>query len=111
MTTEINHADVALLNDVLRKFTMGGDVTVSDGIKALGIEFTLSVMEAVRSYTGFTPDNDPYGEHDSGVIEVMGRRVMFKIACYDLRYQYASANPADPHVTNRVLIMMLADEH
>lgn len=111
MHTEVNHADVALLNDVLRKFALGGDVTVSDGIKALGAEFALSVMEAVRGYTGFTPDNDPYGDHESGVLTVMGRRAMFKIACYDLRYQNASPDPGDPRVTNRVLIMMLADEH
>ena len=55
--------------------------------------------------------NDPYGEHDFGLIEVAGHRVMFKIDYYDLSLCGHSADPADPLMTRRVLTIMLAGEY
>jgi hypothetical protein len=81
------------------------------GIAALGDEMMLRVDQAVRAFDAFSADNDPYGEHDFGTVQVEGHTVMFKIDYYDLDLQYASPDPADPNVTCRVMTLMLADEY
>ena len=50
-------------------------------------------------------------EHNFGTVQVEEQVVMFKIDYYDLDLQYASLGPADPNVTCRVMILMLADEY
>ena len=69
------------------------------------------VIIAIRTYDAFSPDNDPYGEHDFGEVEVRGSAVMFKIDYYDLAGKYHSPDAADPAVTMRVMTLMLSDEY
>ncbi|WP_319312356.1 DUF3768 domain-containing protein [Shinella sp.] len=60
----------------------------------------------------FTPNNDPYGEHDfGGFTDPEAGRVFWKIDYYDTDYRYGSDNPADPTVTRHVLTVMLASEY
>jgi hypothetical protein len=68
-------------------------------------------MQRVTTFDDFTPDNDPYGEHDFGSFEADGHKVFFKIDYYDKALAYGSENPADPAVTERVLTIMLASEY
>jgi hypothetical protein len=99
------------LNDQLRTTGNGGRLVVTNGIAALPGHTVTAIFLAVQTFTGFTPDNDPYGEHDFALIEVAGERIMFKIDYYDRDLTGLSPDPADPAVTIRVLTIMLASEY
>ena len=104
-------ARIAELNDRLRCQAQGGQLAITAGIIALGNHAVHAVLEAVRSFDQFTSDNDPYGEHDFGVLTVAGHRVFWKIDYYDRAMQFGSPDPADPELTTRVLTIMLAEEY
>ena len=65
----------------------------------------------VRNFNKFTPDNDPYGEHDFGSFDYKSDKIFWKIDYYDKNYQYLSENPSNPNITNRVMTVMLASEY
>ncbi len=113
MVTSVSQtsARVRDLNDQLRKQHIGGRVVMTRGIAALGEAMIMRIDQAVRAFDAFTSDNDPYGEHDFGTVDVDGYVVMFNIDYYDLDLQYASPDPTDPNVTCRVMTLMLAEEY
>jgi hypothetical protein len=39
-------------------------VVVTEGIMAQSEADQVAILNTVRSFDAFTPDNDPYGEHD-----------------------------------------------
>ena len=84
---------------------------MTQGIQQLGVINHLEMMQAIRRYDAFNQDNDPYGEHDFGTIDVKGHRAFWKIDYYDVDMEMGSADPADPSVTCRVLTVMLANEY
>jgi uncharacterized protein DUF3768 len=94
---------VRLLNDLLRRYRLGGQVMVTPGVRALGLDVISAILTAVASFDAFDPDNDPYGEHDCAVLSVRGERVIWKVDHYDRSLSGHSPNPADPAVTTRVL--------
>ena len=102
---------IRALNDQLRATGCGGAVVVTRGIAALSGRIQAAILAAVRRFDDFSVANDPYGEHDFGLIEVAGHRVLFKIDYYDSSLCGHSADPADPLVTRRVLTIMLAQEY
>ena len=112
---------VRQLNDLFRKTLTGGTVVITAGIIALGAEKQAEVVAKVQAFDVFTADNDPWNEHDMGVIEIevpgpgfggtVTERVMWKMDYYDLTRAYMSPDPADPAVTERVLTIMLASEY
>lgn len=71
----------------------------------------------VRTFSEFNEGNDPYGEHDFGVVDLaaysteVGHRVFWKIDYYDAEGLYGSEDPANPDVTTRVLTIFFADEY
>jgi hypothetical protein len=99
------------LNDALRTTLTGGRVMFTRGVAALGPQAQREIIEALRRYDEFDADNDPYGEHDFGMIVVQGHELLFKIDYYDRDLVYHSPDAADPSVTTRVLTIMLADEY
>ena len=99
------------LNDWFRCTLEGGAVLLTAGVVALGGEAQARIIEAVRAFDDFTPENDPHGEHDFGSLEVDGEQIFFKLDYYDLTRAIHSENPADPSVTERVLTIMLASEY
>jgi hypothetical protein len=99
------------LNDRLRSHFIGGHVIITQGVHALGSTFWGACIDAVRRYDEFAPENDPYNEHDFGMLTVHGKRVYWKIDYYDAALQYASPDPSDPSVTARVLTILLASEY
>jgi len=98
------------LNDQLRCQHRGGTIVVTAGIQSMGADFIAAVDVALTKVT-FDPNNDPYGEHDFGVVEVKGRRIFFKIDYYDQDLRFASPDPANQNITRRVMTIMLAEEY
>lgn len=103
---------IADLNDLLRTTFMTGRVVLTEGIVSLPDDLRSTTIEKVQSFDAFTPDNDPYGEHDFGSIEVFGvGKVFWKIDYYDRDYCFHSGDATDPTKTRRVLTIMLASEY
>ena len=102
---------IAELNDRFRTTFSGGRVVMTAAFESLPDATKAKALDAVRTFSAFTPDNDPYGEHDLGMLEIDGERIMFKIDCYDLTMQYGSEDPANSAVTLRVLTIMLASDY
>ncbi len=102
---------VRALNDLLRRYRIGGQVVLTPGIQALGLGLLAQVDEAVARFDGFDSDNDPHGEHDFGAVRVAGHVVLFKIDYYNLDITMHSPDPADPAVTRRIMTIMLAEEY
>lgn len=100
------------LNDAFR--TTGpraGDWMLTFGVRALGPDFINLAIRAVQEHSCFTADNDPYGEHDFGSVNLAGHHLFWKIDHYDRELVYGSDDPANPAVTRRVLTIMLASEY
>jgi len=102
---------IRALNDALRATLTGGRVMFTPGVAALGQDVQRQIIEALRRYDDFDADNDPYGEHDFGMIVARGHELLFKIDYYDRDLVYHSPDAADPSVTTRVLTIMRADEY
>ncbi|WP_331272571.1 DUF3768 domain-containing protein [Roseovarius gahaiensis] len=84
---------------------------ITPGIAELGDGAVHAILAKVRTFDRFTPDNDPYGEHDFGSFHWREVQVFWKFDYYDLDYSMHSPDPADETVTARVLTVMLADEY
>ncbi|MDC0013238.1 DUF3768 domain-containing protein [Octadecabacter sp.] len=104
-----NTAIIAALNDHARRSFTGCRVIITQSVQALND--VPSVLDQVRRFDAFTPDNDPYGEHDFGSFLHGGITIFWKIDTYDVDLQMQSPDPIDPAVTTRVLTIMLADEY
>lgn len=104
-------AAIASLNDELRRSGRGGRILVTQGVSSLASFNVGELTSAIAAYSRFDVDNDPNGEHDFGIFEVFGAKLMWKIDYYDLDLEFGSENPADPNVTVRVLTVMLPREY
>lgn len=102
---------IAFLNDAVRRTFARGKVVMTAGVAALPEEELAQVLNRVQHFDEFTPDNDPYGEHDFGGFEIAGEKYFFKIDYYDKEMSAGSEDPADPEETTRVLTIMRADEY
>ncbi len=108
---EARKTRVRQLNDLLRQCFIGGLVMVTPGLRELDPAVLSKILQGVQSFDSFTPDNDPYGEHDFGCVEESGHCVYWKIDCYDKQLEYGSPDPSDSRVTMRVITIMLAAEY
>jgi hypothetical protein len=109
--TQDHTGGIRELNDRFRTTGIDGNVVLTAGIAALSDQERSSILAAVAGFTGFTTNNDPYGEHDCASLEVAGHRIIWKIDYYDPAYRYHSDDPANPDITRRVLTIMLAEEY
>lgn len=96
---------LADLNDAFRKACMP---FLTPGVMVLPDVHGL--IQAVRDFNDFNPDNDPYGEHDFGAIQWHGERTYWKIDYYDQTLTYGAEDPSAPDC-QRVMTMLLADEY
>lgn len=101
------------LNDQLRSrmHPDDGKIMLTSGVAALEADIVDELIEAVRTYDAFTPDTDPYGEHDFGKVNLSGHAFFWKIDTFDSTMSYHSPRPWDTQATVRVLTIMLADEY
>jgi len=63
------------------------------------------VLSEVKSFSNFTPENDPYGEHDFGAVEIEGTKYFFKFDYYDHNLEYG----ADPKTDDYTLVLTIME--
>lgn len=104
---------IRVLNDAARQAgpAGSGQWVLTRGVSEQGPEFVALALRSVQTFEGFTQDNDPYGEHDFGSLNLAGSTIFWKIDCYDENLEFGSEDPADPARTRRVLTLMLASEY
>ncbi len=81
--TDGRTARIRDLNDRLRRTHVGGRIMITAGVQALGAVTAADVLRAVAEFSAFTPDNDPYGEHDCAVLVHTDQHFIWKIDYYD----------------------------
>jgi hypothetical protein len=106
-----NSDRIRLLNDTFRSTFVGGQVLMTAGVNALADEAKAAVLSKVRTFTAFSGDNDPHGEHDFVSFEHDGVTYFGKIDYYAPDMDGGSEDAADPQKTARVLTIMRADEY
>jgi hypothetical protein len=99
------------LNDAFRTTFRGGRVVITAGVNDLPNCVKENALVKVATFSEFTRDNDPYGEHDFGFFELAGRTFYWKIDYFDERCVFESEDPSDPGKTTRVLTVMLAEDY
>jgi hypothetical protein len=103
------------VRDLNNAFRTGGGVAgqwfFARGVADRGSAFVALATAAVKTFDSFTPDNDPYGEHDFGAINLAGETLFWKIDAHDATMTNGSADPSDPALTRRALTIMLASEY
>ena len=102
---------IRALNDRLRRELIGGQIFLTPGVQGLGEATVQLLLHEIMAFDDFTPDNDPYGEHDFGRLKVNGQTILWKIDYYDRSLCYGSPDPAAEAVTTRVLTIMLSSEY
>lgn len=107
-------AAIAALNDEFRT-SFGekgnGQIVLTTGIRAFSPQDQVLIFHRIKSFSDFTEEDDPYGEHDFGAVIHEGQKIYFKIDYFDTNTRYASADPADPNLTHRVMTILLASEY
>ena len=104
-------AQIRALNDRLRQTGSGGTIQITSGLAALGPGLVFKILAAVAAFNQFTADNDPWGEHDCGLLTVEQQTILWKVDYYDQTRSCLSPDPANPTLTVRVLTVMLASEY
>ncbi len=99
-------ADIAALNDAFRRGNPMRYVVTQGVQDECG---AMNVLFAVRHFSDFNEDNDPYGEHDFGQITLNSRQLFWKIDYYDSGLS-GWCDPLSPDC-RRVLTVMLAEEY
>jgi len=98
---------IAQLNDEFRRAGPTADWLATMG--ALALSDFPGLMKAVQDFDAFTPDNDPYGEHDFGNINWRNEKTYWKIDYYDKELVYGE-DPLSP-LCRRVMTILLANEY
>ena len=80
-------ANIAQRNDALRR-SIPVIFSPNQFVLTRGIADTFEnkledLFERIRTFDAFTPDNDPWEEHDFGPFEFCGQKVFWKIDDYD----------------------------
>jgi hypothetical protein len=84
MDTSAATARIAHLNDLCRTaMGVASHLVQAAGINSLPAAVQSAIRDRVERFAEFTPDNDPYGEHDFGAFEHAGERIFWKIDYYN----------------------------
>jgi hypothetical protein len=102
---------IRALNDALRKEHKGGRIVVTRGVTSQGPQFLTQALCEMAHADEFTPENDPWEEHDFGLVTVSGAKLFWKIDYYDTTLSAGAEDPSDAARCARVLTLMLADEY
>ncbi len=88
---------IRALNDSLRHTFTGGRLVMTASVQSIPPDTVALALTKMRAFNEFTPDNDPYGEHDFGSFEVareqIGRyRVPHYRASFSRRVDFSRVN-------------------
>jgi Protein of unknown function (DUF3768) len=104
-----NSQTIRALNDRFRSTFVGGVVAVTQNIADR--HDVAAILAKVKAFDAFDADNDPYAEHDFGAFDRGDDKIFWKIEYYNKTLCAGSPDPADPAVTTRVLMIMLAQDY
>lgn len=114
----ISNTVIAKNNDTLRRLMVGqdlvpGTIFQTAGVDSLPDEEQRLVRIKVQNFDAFNEDNDPYGEHDFGSVQVLGEKYFWKIDYFeDATCEFGfDFQTADKDEAFRVLTIMKADEY
>ncbi len=85
-------------------------MVMTRGFASLPIEVQTVLLKAVVTYDGWSPDNDPWGEHDFGEVRAQGHRAWFKFDYYSSPDMSAGAEDPAADSCFRVLTLLLPEE-
>jgi hypothetical protein len=68
-------ARIHALNDQLRKKFIRGNVVITPGVAALGLEAVERIVKTIMTFDDFCHANDSYEEHDFGAFDADGQRL------------------------------------
>ena len=104
---------ICMLNDEFRKNPIAtwGKLLCTRGFSELPTEIQKAVFQKVQTFDDFTPDNDPYWEHDFIAVEFWGLKFYAKIDYWDSDLTAWSDDPSDPEHCTRVMTIMISDEY
>jgi len=63
------------------------------------------IIQAIQNFKYFKKEDDPYGEHDFGTVDIEGNKYFFKIDYYDEHYWLHREDG------KRVITIMRSDEY
>ncbi len=104
----MNTQRIRELNDAFRSTFGGGRVVMTSSVDELPPMVKAEALHKVATFTEFTEDNDPHGEHDFGTFELVSRRFFWKIDLYE---EPGVKGPDGEPVVTRVLTLMLAEDY
>lgn len=105
-------ARIAHLNDTLRQGQLEqASVVITSGVQSGGEAFLAKAGKAVVDFNAFSEANNPYGERDFRAFKVGGQNLFWKIDYFDPELKRHTLDAANPHLTHRVLNIMLASEY
>ncbi len=90
-----------------------GSIVITSGVGDLEPIIQAKVFASIAVFDAFTEDNDPYGEHDFGAVDIDGAgKIFWKIDYYaDDQLIYGSEAPDDLEKSYRVMTIMLANDY
>lgn len=107
-------ARIAEQNDAFRHRREGGGQgkwVWTQAVDAEGPDFLRACVQAVEVYQDFTEENDPFGTHEMGFMEVADKKVWWKIDLYDRSYEGGSPDPTSLAATRRVLTILFPSDY
>ena len=109
-STEIAAANDTFRKSILREKRPDGKAVMTPGIQALGNLTHAYIFQRIINHSRFPKGDDPYGEHDFGVIEAIDLpKIYWKIDYYENSdIEYGTDDKINCY---RVLVIMLADEY
>ena len=103
---------IAELNDRFRQGDMTlGQYVITPGVQALAPDKLTQLIRLVRDFDQFTSNNDPYKEHDFGLVTLDSNEFFWKIDYYDPSLTRHSDDRSSPNATRRVMTIMRSDEY
>ena len=108
-TEKVPATAIAKLNDELRQsiphLPFPHQMVLTKEVAALPTEQLSELLALVKNFNTFTPDNDPYSEHDFAKIEMREENFFWKFDYFDPTMKYFEENG------QRVLTLMFCHEY
>lgn len=105
---------IAAQNDFFRKMVFVderlGTWVLTAGINARGPDFCLACIKAVREYSDFTTETDPYFERAMGSFEIKGEEIWWNIHLYNQDFDPDADSTDTTPPKRRVLTILFPSE-